>query len=509
VIQSRSNCVNRSDTGEIRIAAAESRKVIMPPLDQVPGEFGYNYDLASIDQIQSGRQGNDHPENGHPGRLRIAVVGSGISGLSAAWLLSKRHDVTLYEQEARPGGHANTVDVATAEGNVAVDTGFIVFNDVTYPNFRALLDHLRVGTHCSDMSFAASLDDGSFEYSGTNLAGLFAQRRNLLRPRLWRMVLSILRFYREAPARIAGGDADHLSLGAYLSAEKYDRAFIEDHLLPMAGAIWSTAPESMLAYPLHAFLRFCENHGLLRMTDRPVWRTVDGGSRNYVQRILDQIGRCAILPVQVKEIRRSTAGPEVIDIHDRRRQFDQVILATHADQALALLEAPTAMERRLLSAFPYQRNRAVLHTDVRLMPKCRRAWSSWNFIGGGGQSDQVCVTYWMNRLQCLATNADIFVTLNPVQEPRREMIFGEYDYSHPLFDYGAIEAQKRLWDLQGVGGIWYCGAYFGAGFHEDGLQAGLAVAEALGGVRRPWIVQDESGRIHLPAGTPVTASAAA
>ena len=466
----------------------------MPPLDQAPedwplGEFGYNPSAASIADASLVRRG----------RMRIAVIGSGVSGLSAAWLLSRRHDVTLYEQDGRPGGHANTIDIDTPDGRIAVDTGFIVFNNVTYPNLTALLDHLGVETHASEMSFAASLDGGSFEYSGANLAGLFAQRRNLLRPRLWRMALSILRFYREAPARIAGGDADHLSLGAYLSAENYDRAFIDDHLLPMAGAIWSTAPETMLAYPLQAFVRFCENHGLLKMTDRPIWRTVNGGSRSYVQAMLRELQTSVRLATPVAEVRRTCGGPEVVDRSGHRQVFDHVVVATHADQALSLIAEPSLPERQLLGAFPYQPNRAVLHADRRLMPKCRRAWASWNFIGGGDGADLVCVTYWMNRLQALATKQDIFVTLNPVVEPEAGSIYGEFEYAHPLYDRRAIEAQKRLWELQGAGGVWYCGAYFGAGFHEDGLQAGLAVAEALGGLRRPWLVQNESGRIHVPA----------
>lgn len=431
-------------------------------------------------------------------RLKIAVIGTGISGMSAAWLLNQRHDVTVYERAARLGGHSNTVEVCTAAGAIPVDTGFIVYNPLNYPNLTAMLDHLGVATKPSDMSFGVSLAGGQLEYAGGNLAGLFAQKRNLLRPRFWAMLRDLLRFYREAPASAEALADPHITLGDYLRHGGYGAAFIHDHLLPMAAAIWSAPPDTMLDYPAAAFIRFHANHGLLQVRDRPQWRTVDGGSRAYVARLTASCAGRIRLDCGALSVHRDAQGPSVRDARGNQEYFDHVVLATHADQALTLLGDADADERAILGAFRYSRNLAVLHTDARFMPKRRAAWSSWNFIDDRAGADNCTVTYWMNRLQSINSAADLFVTLNPPQPPRAGTLLHSELYEHPMYDTRAMLAQSRLWSLQGRHDTWFCGAYFGAGFHEDGLQVGLAVAEALGGVRRPWTVANESGRIRLP-----------
>ncbi|SRR5579859_2328867 len=429
-------------------------------------------------------------------RLKIAVIGSGISGLSAAWLLSGGHEVTIYEKSRRLGGHSNTIDVDNGRDGLPVDMGFIVYNPETYPNLSALFRVLDVPTQPSDMSFAASLRAGELEYAGTNLGGLFAQRRNLFRPRFWSMLRDLVRFYAEATRDAGSAPQPGGSLRDYLTAGGYGEPFIRDHLLPMAAAIWSTPCGEMLDHPASAFLRFCDNHGLLRLTGRPIWRTVTGGSRAYVERISRPLMHRARLGTGVRSVRRGPAGVEVVDDRGETSLFDHIVIAAHADQALAMLADPSDAERTVLGALRYGGNDAVMHSDSALMPRRRRAWCSWNYLDQGGESG-MCVTYWMNRLQKLPTRAPIFVTLNPHREPERAAVIHREHYEHPQFDGAALDAQRRLWSLQGVRRTWYCGAYFGAGFHEDGLQAGLAVAEALGGVRRPWSVPDESGRIRI------------
>lgn len=433
----------------------------------------------------------------------VAVIGTGISGMSAAWLASQNCAVTVYEKDGRVGGHSYTVLAETEHGRIQVDMGFIVYNHATYPNLVALFDHLGVASLETDMSLAISLDDGRLEYAGGHWSQLFTQKRNIARPRFWSMMRDLLRFYREAPGDLAGLLADNQSLGDYLTEKRYGAAFVEDHLLPMAAAIWSCSRRQVLAHPAASFIRFQETHGLLKLTDRPVWRTVAGGSQSYVEKLTrayrDKI-RCACAAVAVK---RLPDGVEVRDATGGVKIFDDVIIATHADEALALLVDPTEAERALLGAFRYTANRAWLHRDARLMPKRRRAWAAWNYLGHGPLDEDagLTVTYWMNKLQHIRQDVPLFVTLNPAAEPDEASVHRIVDFAHPIMDAAAVAAQAKLWSVQGIQRTWYCGAYFGAGFHEDGLQAGLAVAEAVSGARRPWSVENESGRIALgPAG---------
>ncbi len=433
--------------------------------------------------------------------LRIAVIGSGISGLSSAWLLSQQHRVTLFEKDDRLGGHSNTVDVPQGAGRVAVDTGFIVYNPVNYPNLVRFFETLGVQSRETDMSFGVSLEQGRLEYSGTGLPGLLAQKRNLARPRFWSMLLDLSRFYRDAAGYCEDPTTASLTLGELLKRERYGNAFVQDHLLPMGAAIWSTPVDLMLEYPALAFLRFCQNHGLVQLNDRPQWRTVTGGSRSYVGKIeagLRQRGEIR-LNSRIHRILRRTGGIELEFLHGERETFDHVVLACHANQALQLLHAPSVMEQQLLGAFSYQRNRAVLHSDPGLMPRSKAAWASWNYLAEqrhGGQRE-VSVTYWMNRLQHLPSALPLYVTLNPLHEPAPGTVHRSFLYDHPTFSLAALTAQNKLWNLQGRQNTWFCGAYFGYGFHEDGLQSGLAVAEELGGRPRPWTLETPNHRIHV------------
>lgn len=441
-------------------------------------------------------------------RSKIAVIGSGISGLSAAWLLSQRHEITLFEKDWRAGGHSRTVEVdLPGMGSVPVDTGFIVFNEATYPNLTALFAHLGVATKRSDMSFAVSLDGGAFEYSGAaGLKGLFAQRRNMLSPRFWSMLRDLIRFYREAPTH--AGKLGLATLGEFLASGKYGPAFRDDHLLPMAAAIWSAPCHSILDYPAESFIRFCENHGLLQIRRRPRWRTVEGGARAYVGKMLGEMNGRVQLGRGATQVRRTRDGVWIHDTDGGAELFDKVVIATHADQALGLLADPTPAEASLLGCFRYSRNSAILHDDPKLMPRRRKAWSSWNYLGQrvpGGGTNGLCVSYWMNRLQGIDHPRPLIMTLNPNREPRPGSIMDATEFDHPLFDNAAMAAQRDFWPIQGENRTYYCGAWLGAGFHEDGLQAGLAVAEAIG-AERPWKLAEPNGRIHVTS--PVLARAA-
>lgn len=430
---------------------------------------------------------------------RIAVIGSGITGLSAAWLLSRQNDVVLYEAEKRLGGHTRTVDVDTGAGGVlGVDTGFIVFNERTYPNLIAMFEHLGVPTRVTDMSFAVSLDDGKLEYAaGDRLWQLFAQPSNIVSPRFWSMLRNLVRFYREMGARTE--DFGSLTLGQLLERGGYGVAFRDDHLLPMAAAIWSAPAQLLLDYPAEAFVRFCNNHGLLDLGKRPKWRTVVGGSKTYIDRLLAGFRGEVRLATPVAKVERKAGQVTITDHAGNPDRFDEVVIASHADQALAMLADPSPQERDVLGAFRYSSNEVVLHQDKALLPKRRMLWGAWNYFGrrdGLGGTSDLCVSYWMNRLQGYDTRDPLVVTLNPNRpiDPARKISRTLFD--HPIFDSAALDAQRRIWAIQGQRNSFYCGAHLGAGFHEDGLQAGLAVAEMLG-AQRPWSVEDPNGRLSM------------
>ena len=447
-----------------------------------------------------------HPQN-------IAVIGSGISGLSAAWLLSKEYDVTLFEADDRIGGHTNTVEIESNGTTVPVDTGFICFNEATYPNLTAMFKHLQIDVHPTDMNFAASMANGAYEYAGGTYLGLIGQPSNIFKPRHWAMVKDILRFFKEASKDLALLSEDE-TLSQYLKRNNYSAYFTDAHLLPMAAAIWSSRLEDIMDYPARAFIQFFKNHGLLQVEGRPKWGTVNGGSRQYIEKILAESTFTVKTNSPIENILRRPESVTVQVEGGDAHEFDQIVIASHADQALTMLDQPSAEEANLLGCFDYAKNHAVLHRDRKLMPKRRLTWASWNYLDFAKELDQprteakdLCVTYWMNSLQNLATKEQVFVTLNPSHNIEIENVDARFDYMHPLFDAAALRAQKELWSLQGMNRTWFCGAHFGAGFHEDGLQSGLAVAERLGGIRRPWDVENQSGRIYV--GTELQQSEAA
>lgn len=409
-------------------------------------------------------------------------MGSGIAGLGAAWALHEKHDVTIFEADSRVGGHSNTVEVATREGVTSVDTGFIVYNEVTYPHLTRLFDHLGVATEASDMSFSYSLDRRR-EYAAS-VKGVLAQPSNLMSTRFRRMLRDIDRFRRIGTSLKARPDE---SIGDLLARYGFSGGFLEDYLYPMTGAIWSAGEDEISAYPASSILRFLGNHGLIEIVGRPRWRTVTGGSRSYVEKLTSGFADRVRLRSPVTRLERSTEQVIVRTSGDRL-SFDQVILATHSDQAVTLLgPEATSDERALLSAIPYQENVAVLHSDPRLMPHRRAVWSSWNAMASSAISTRpvASVTYWMNRLQNLSTDVPMFVSLNPLDEPRADLVHASFSYAHPQFNDRAIEAQQGIARIQGQNRTWYAGAYLGYGFHEDGLQSGLNVAAALG-APAPW-----------------------
>lgn len=443
------------------------------------------------------------------GMRHVVVVGAGAAGLAAAWLLSRGVRVTLLEAAGRLGGHANTVhvppgatggdtvdpDAPGGVGAVPIDTGFIVFNEPAYPDFTAWLSALGVRSRGTDMSFAVSRDGGGFEYAGGPAFGLLAQPSLLAGRRYRRMLGGLLRFYREAPARV--GDDPTLTLGDFLERHRYPRELADDHLLPFAAAIWSSPPGAALDQPAVAFLRFCDNHGLLRLARRPRWRTVDGGSRRYVEAAARALagGPCRATVrtgCRAVGVTRAPGGASVRVAGGETLRCDAVVLAVHADDALALLQDADERERASLGAFRYRDNEAVLHTDVRLMPRRRRAWASWNWVEpAGAAAGTGSITYRMNRLHGIGPSGrpDIerLLTLNPARPPDPARTFGRWHYRHPVFDVASERARATLGTLQGHRGTFHCGGWCGAGFHEDAVASGFRAAEACADVCRPWL----------------------
>jgi predicted NAD/FAD-binding protein len=413
--------------------------------------------------------------------MKIAIIGGGISGLTAAHLLCGENDITLFEAASYLGGHTNTLDVQHAERKYAVDTGFIVFNERTYPNFIKLLEHLDVPSQPSVMSFAVDCRVSGLQYCATNLDTLFAQRKNLISLPFWRMLLEIIRFNRTT-AELNSCDDMGLTLADYLHSHGYSKLFIDKFLLPMGAAVWSADPGQFMKFPAAAFVRFFTNHGMLNVVDQPTWRVVRGGSRQYVEPLArpfrDQVRLCT----PVAQVQRFKDRVIVTPQNAEAESFDRVIMACHSDQALAMLADPSDTERDLLGAIPYQRNDTVLHTDSRLLPSIPKARASWNCLIPRGRQEGVALTYWMNLLQSLSAPVDFCVTLNSPEAIAPDTIIQRLVYHHPIYSTAAFEAQKRRDEINGVNRTSYCGAYWGWGFHEDGVTSALAVCRQFGKV---------------------------
>jgi predicted NAD/FAD-binding protein len=425
---------------------------------------------------------------------RVAVVGSGVAGLAAAYRLAAEAHVTLYEAGSWFGGHTHTVDVTLDGISHGVDTGFLVFNHRTYPNLVRLFETLGVETAASEMSFSVQARATGLEWSGSDFNGVFAQRRNLMRPRFLAMLAEILRFNRLATAIADRGGEQDLAepIAAFLARHGFGESFRDWYFLPMIGCIWSCPTDQMLQFPVSTLIRFCHNHGLIQLADRPQWRTVRGGAKHYVAKLLIPIDD-ARLNTPVRAVKRLPSGEGqagvVVHTDAGAERFDDVVMACHSDQSLALLADASAGERAVLGAIRYHPNRAVLHTDVSVMPQRRRAWAAWNYERApalASEPSAVCLHYWLNRLQPLPWQTAVMVSLNPARPINPATVVGEYQYSHPVFDLAAIQAQRQLPQIQGRSHLWFCGAWTRYGFHEDGLSSALEVANAL---RARWAVQ--------------------
>ncbi|WP_287601145.1 FAD-dependent oxidoreductase [Thiothrix sp.] len=429
-------------------------------------------------------------------RKKIAVIGSGITGLASAWLLHKQYDVTLFEKNAYIGGHTHTIDVPEQDRQIPVDTGFIVYNDRNYPNLIGLFAQLGIPTRDTDMSFGFSLNQGELEYSGSSLNTLFAQRKNLFSLSHWRLLKEIMRFNKVAHRLLENPVAvPDMSLGEMLDAHQFSRDMREHYLLPMGAAIWSCPVDTMLAFPALSFLRFFANHGLIDIQNRPQWRTVCGGSSVYVRKLLAEMGDKITIQSGAIRVERNTTQASVFT-DTAQHDFDAVIFACHADEALALLAEPSVEEQRILGCFRYEKNQTYLHTDANLMPVNRKVWSSWNYLATSqpeyaNARQQMTATYWMNNLQGLDTTTDYFVTLNPYQLPRDQHIIAEMTYEHPIFDQAAVAAQPQLASLQGQQHSWFCGSYHRYGFHEDAIASAVKVCADFG-VTPVWVKAQET-----------------
>lgn len=414
----------------------------------------------------------------HGAPMRIAVIGAGISGLTAAFRLQARHAVTLFEAGAEPGGHTHTVDVEVDGRRYAIDTGFIVFNEDTYPHFTSLLGDLDVETATTDMSFSVRSDRSGLEYSSASLNGVFAQRTNAFRPTFHRMLREIARFNRTAAAGPLPGD--EMTVAGFAARHGYSDRFLDEYLVPLGASLWSSPPRRFRTFPIRVVIEFLRNHAMLQFGGQPVWRVVKGGSRRYVDAMLARFNGRVLLRTPVRRVVRRADRVDLEDATGAATSFDHVIIACHADQALGMLADPSPTELEVLGAFPYQRNDVVLHTDPGVLPRRTRAWSSWNYHLPKDDRDAVSVTYYMNRLQGLDSPHPFNVTLNDRGSVRPEHVLARFVYEHPVFQPGRDLAQRRHGDLIDVNRTSYCGAYWGFGFHEDGVRSGLAVADVLG-----------------------------
>lgn len=419
-------------------------------------------------------------------RPRVAIVGTGVAGLGCAYFLRSRCDLTLFEQNAYAGGHTNTIDVSTNGESTAFDTGFMVFNRVTYPNLCRFFETLQVPTQPTNMSFSVQHRPSGLEYCGTGWSGLFAQRQNVFRPRFWSMLRQIDRFNREAAITLAASDAPEVSLSEYVREGGYGSDFLELYLIPMSGAVWSTPAKQMLEFPARTLLRFFQNHGFLGLNTQHPWWTVTGGSREYIRRLLPLIGGRVRLESRVHRVERRNRSVCVTTEDGRSEEFDKVILACHGDQALRILASPDRLEQRLLGEFHYQENLATVHTDASVMPRCRRAWASWNYRidtdPNAGSASQTI--YWMNSLQSVSNRTDYFVSINGEGTIRPERVLRKIRYEHPLFSLGAVRAQSELPKLNQQGresGVFFAGSYFRYGFHEDAFTSALDCCRILAG----------------------------
>lgn len=415
--------------------------------------------------------------------MRIAVIGAGISGLGAAWLLGRDHDVTVFESQERIGGHSNTVDVDFNGDPTPVDTGFIVYNELNYPNLIGLFAALDVPTKGSEMTFSVSLRNKTLEYEGT-LKGLVAQPSNLFKPRYWSMLNGLRKFYAHAYDYSRTSPIDE-TLGEFIARCNFSDAFVNDHLLPMGAAIWSCPAETMLDFPARSFIQFMQNHKLMNYIDRPVWRTVDGGSRQYVKRLVADFNGTIKTGAKINGLTRQAAGVMVSIEGEGDIFFDKVIMAAHADESLALIQDASDTETSLLSRFQFQANEVILHSDDAIMPKRKAAWAAWNYLTSSDKDTQLSVTYWMNKLQNIRKDRPLFVTLNPFERPDPAKTHRVFSYDHPIFDKAAILAQERLGEIQGQNHLYFCGAWTKYGFHEDGLSSAIKVAKSLG-ADIPW-----------------------
>ena len=423
--------------------------------------------------------------------MKIAIIGAGISGLTAAYYLTRNHEVTVFEVADKVGGHTATVDVSHKGSQYAIDTGFIVFNDWTYPNFIELMDELGVDSEPTEMSFSVRCENTGIEYGGNNLNTMFAQRRNLLRPSFHKMIRDILKFNREAIRDLdAGFISQATKLGEYLRANQYGDEFVYQYILPMGCAIWSASTERMIDFPLRFFVQFFKNHGLLSVNNRPQWRVIKGGSRSYLDPLTESFSQSVLTNANISRIRRLGDTVELIMSDGRVMAYDHVVLACHSDQALSLLGDASHAESRALKAIPYQQNEVVLHTDENLLPRRRVAWSSWNYLLRERFQERAVLTYNMNILQGIKSDSTFCVTLNATESIAPEKIIERFNYSHPVFSLDSVQATRGIEQINGNNNTWFAGAYLGNGFHEDGVVSGRQVATDINHLQRRSLSPD-------------------